>query len=312
MTTAGTCRRLIALVFAGAVIAQGAGMARAALFPIPARTTPSASPPGPPPVPSASLAPPTPSIIRRVDNSEMKIAITFDACATNGQANGFDRPVLRVLQREQVPATIFTSGRWVESHPAAMTQLIAEPLIEFANHSFDHPHMSRLSVDDIGAEIDRTEAALAQYGRRSVAFRPPFGDFDDRVLAVARDKQIPAVLWDVVSGDPSAAATAEGITRTVVRKTRAGSIVIFHINARETKTAAALPAIFRQLRARGFEFVHLSDLLATATPAKIPADAVAKLPGPRPDDGIMPLEDMGPALAPPSDSGVEPPPFDQK
>jgi peptidoglycan-N-acetylglucosamine deacetylase len=241
----------------------------------------------------------------------MKIAITFDACATNGQANGFDRPVLRVLQREQVPATIFASGRWVESHPAAMTQLIAEPLIEFANHSYDHPHMSRLSVDEIGAEIDRTEAALARYGRQSVAFRPPFGDFDDRVLEVARDKQIPAVLWDVVSGDPSAAATAGGMTRTVVRNTRAGSIVIFHINGRETKTAAALPAIFRQLRARGFEFVHLSELLVSGTPATIPTEAVANLRGPSPADGVMPLEDVGPTPESPDASRVESAPLDR-
>jgi peptidoglycan/xylan/chitin deacetylase (PgdA/CDA1 family) len=232
----------------------------------------------------------------------MKIAITFDACATNGQANGFDRPVFRVLQREQVPATIFASGRWVESHPAAMAQLIAEPLIEFANHSYDHPHMSRLSADEIGAELDRTEAALAPYGRRSVAFRPPFGDFDSRVLEVARDKQIPAVLWDVVSGDPSAAATVDGMTRTVVRNTRAGSIVIFHINARETKTAAALPGIFRQLRARGFELVHLSELLASGMPAATPADAVANLRRPRPDDGVMPLEGMEPTTETPDAS----------
>jgi peptidoglycan/xylan/chitin deacetylase (PgdA/CDA1 family) len=234
------------------------------------------------------------AIIRRVETQQMVIAITFDACATNRQANGFDLPVLRVLQRERVPATIFTSGRWVEFHPAAMKQLAAEPLIEFANHSYDHPHMARLTADAIGDELDRTEAALGRYGRQSVAFRPPFGDFNQLVLEVAREKQLPAVLWDVVSGDPSARATAEAMIRNVVRDTMPGSIVIFHINGRETKTAEALPPIFRQLRARGFEFVHISTLLASRIPAETPTPlSVAADPGAHLEpDAIMPLSKL--------------------
>ncbi|MEO7668064.1 MAG: polysaccharide deacetylase family protein [Polyangia bacterium] len=207
-----------------------------------------------------------PAIIRRIDNPDMQVTFTFDACATKTQANGFDRAVLQVLQRDHVPATIFTSGRWVELHPEAMAELTAESLIEFANHSYDHPHMDRLNTQEIAAELDRTEAALGRYGRHSVAFRPPFGDFNQRVLDVAREKRLPAVLWDVVSGDPSAHATAEAMIRSVVRQTRPGSIIIFHINARETKTADALPAIFQQLRTRGFQFVHLSALLARGIP----------------------------------------------
>ena len=222
-----------------------------------------------------------PPIIRRVDNLDMQIAITFDACATKTHGYGFDRRVYQVLQREHVPATIFVSGRWVESHPDAMDELAADSLIEFANHSYDHPHMDRLSSVDIADEIDRTEAALGRHGLRSVAFRPPFGDFSDRVLQVARDKQLPAVLWDVVSADPSPATTAAAMIRTVVHKTRSGSIVIFHINGRGTKTAAALPSILGHLREQGFRFVHVSTLLASggsARPVTPLADNASRLP----------------------------------
>ena len=94
------------------------------------------------------------------------------------QGNGFDRGVFDILKRERVPATIFVSGRWVESHPDAMAELAREPLIEFGDHSYDHPHMSRLPAARIDAEIDQTEAALGRYGKRAVAFRPPFGDWN--------------------------------------------------------------------------------------------------------------------------------------
>jgi peptidoglycan/xylan/chitin deacetylase (PgdA/CDA1 family) len=213
-------------------------------------------------------------IVTRIENPERRIAITFDACATKTHGYGFDRPVYRILQREHIPSTIFVAGRWVEFHPQIMTELAADPLVEFGNHSYDHPHMSRLGNHDMELEIDETEAALGRYGKHGVAFRPPFGDFNARMLDVVRDRGLPVVSWDVVSGDPSAATTREGMIREVERRTRPGSIVIFHINGRGHKTAEALPAILRELKARGFAFVHLSELLASGAPGGLPGMSV--------------------------------------
>ena len=78
--------------------------------------------------------------------------------------------------------------------------------------------MSHLPVARIVAEIDQTEAALAQYGKRSVAFRPPFGEWSSRLVDVVQDLQLPTVTWDVVSGDPSARTTTDGMIRTVVEQ----------------------------------------------------------------------------------------------
>ena len=89
--------------------------------------------------------------------------------------------------------------------------------------------------------------------------------------------QLPTVTWDVVSGDPSARTTADGMIRNVVSKARPGSIVIFHINGRGHKTAEALPVIVRELRERGFRFVQVSELMASATPAP----PIAPFPGAR-------------------------------
>jgi peptidoglycan/xylan/chitin deacetylase (PgdA/CDA1 family) len=196
-----------------------------------------------------------------VATREPAVAITFDACAIRTNGYGFDAAVFDILRRERVPATIFVSGRWVELHPDAMAALVREPLVEFGDHSYDHPHMSRLPAAGMADEIDRTEAALERYGKHSVAFRPPFGDWSRRLVDVAREKGLPLVTWDVVSGDPSARTTTAGMIRAVVDKTRPGSIVIFHINGRGRKTAEALPTILAGLRQRGFRFVQLSELL---------------------------------------------------
>jgi peptidoglycan/xylan/chitin deacetylase (PgdA/CDA1 family) len=234
--------------------------------PVESPAPPSLSPPlVPAPPPAEELPPPKRSQglrpIRLIATREPAVAITFDACATRSQAYGFDRKVFELLKREQIPATIFVSGRWVEGHPDAMQELAADPLIEFGDHSYDHPHMSRLPAASMSEQIDLTEAALGRYGKHSVAFRPPFGEWSGRLVEVAREKGLPLVTWDVVSGDPSARTTSAGMIRTVLSKTRPGSIVIFHINGRGWKTAEALPEILAGLRARGFHFVLLSQLL---------------------------------------------------
>ena len=217
-----------------------------------------------------TAAPASRGPIRRVETSQPAVAITFDACATRGQSNGFDRAVYEIVKREGVPATIFVSGRWVEVHATEMSELARDPLVLFGDHSYDHPHMPRLTDQRMGRQIDQTEAALARYGKKSVAFRPPFGEWNRRLIQVAGARGLPTVTWDVVSGDPSIRTTKERMIHNVLDKARSGSIVIFHINGRGRKTAEALPDILRGLRDRGLRFVSLPDLLSAA-PAPSPS-----------------------------------------
>ncbi len=256
------------------------------------------APPAPPPAPAAhapaekGMLGPRP--IRFIETRDQAVALTFDACATRSHHYGFDRGVFNVLKSERIPATIFVSGRWVEGHPDVMAELSAEPLIEFGDHSYDHPHMSHLPVARIVEEIDQTEAALAKYGKRSVAFRPPFGEWNQRLVYIVQDLQLPTVTWDVVSGDPSVNTTTAGMIRNVVGKARAGSIVVFHINGRGYKTAQALPTIVRELRERGFRFVPVSELMASSRAAPIPASPVAPIPL-----APLPTTASGPEAPPP-------------
>jgi peptidoglycan/xylan/chitin deacetylase (PgdA/CDA1 family) len=226
--------------------------------------------------------------ITHVATREPAVAITFDACATKKGQYGFDQEVFEILKREQVPATIFVSGRWVDTHAQAMTELTGDPLIEFGDHSYDHPHMTRLTAARMSEEIDQTEAALSRYGRHSVAFRPPFGDWNRRVIEIVRGKNLPTVTWDVVSGDPSAKTTTDGMIRAVLGQARAGSIIIFHINGRGWKTHQALPAILSGLRERGFRFVPLSALMRQRDAGPAAPAVEARESAPPPPAGVVP------------------------
>src|SRR3954471_1240138 len=83
--------------------------------------------------------------VSSIDTHEPLVALTFDACATQAQANGFDRAVFDIIKHEEIPATVFMTGRWIEFHPAEARELAAEPSIELGNHSYSHPILTGIS-----------------------------------------------------------------------------------------------------------------------------------------------------------------------
>ena len=210
----------------------------------------------------AAPANPLPAFaIARVRTHEPVVALTLDACATLKQDNGFDREVFNILKREQIPVTVFPTGRWIETHPAEAKELAAQAWIEFGNHSYSHARMTRIPRRKAVMQIELTETIIAELGRKSVAFRPPAGAWNRSVVRLAARQHLPTVEWDVISGDAGGHIAAATIVATVLSTAKPGSIVIFHINGRAPHTKEALPDIIRGLREKGLGFVTVSELL---------------------------------------------------
>lgn len=207
---------------------------------------------------------PIPTVaISGVQTQEPVVALTFDACATKQQANGFDEKIFEILQREKIPVTIFMTGTWAEKHPGPVKRIAAEDWIEIGNHSYSHPRLTLLEPSRLRAQIRYTNRILqAKLGRPAMSLRPPAGAWNQAVLRAANQEDLPLVLWSVVSGDAGGHIPAERIRRIVLEQTKPGSIVIFHINNRGPFTKKALPDIIAGLRAKGFRFVTVSQLLA--------------------------------------------------
>jgi hypothetical protein len=77
------------------------------------------------------------------------------------------------------------------------------------------------------------------------------------------------IQWDVSTGDPSPTQSAQAIAREMINHTRPGSIIIAHANGRGYHTAAALPIAIPALRAKGYQFVTVSELLAAGQPVVV-------------------------------------------
>jgi peptidoglycan/xylan/chitin deacetylase (PgdA/CDA1 family) len=234
-----------------------------------------------------SLNPEWQNSIRRVKLPSNKkwVALTFDLCERADEVAGYDRSIVNTLRNKHAKATFFAGGKWMQSHSEKTQQLMADNNFEIGNHGWTHGNLRVLQGERMQQQIVWTQAEyerqwdelhdkaksagladlMTTVPKLPATLRFPFGTCSPESLQTTNEQGLSAIQWDVVSGDPAITVQAN----TIVNETRAGSIVIFHANGRGRGTAAALPRIIDNLRAKGFEFVTVSELLAAGTPEAV-------------------------------------------
>ncbi len=215
----------------------------------------------------AAVSKTLPEVIYNGPRSEKRIAITFDACSFI-HASKVDKKLVEILVDNHVPATLFLGGKWVLDQPKEARYLASIPFFEIANHSFHHPHLTRMSAAAIRHELKAAQDAIESVtGVRPRYFRAPYGEYDNTLVRIAASLGLTTIQFDLASGDPDKHITAARLSRWVIHKARGGSIVVMHINTHGWHTAEALPTIIKTLRERGYHFVTISELLNEPFPA---------------------------------------------
>jgi len=237
--------------------------ARAATAPAataPTATVPAATTPAPTATPPAAAAPA--DIITRLPTRDKVVALSFDACQSVERMQ-LDHGIVDLLVERRIPFTIFAGGRFARDNAAALRALAPLGFVAIENHSWSHRRDMRLLEDaQVETEIRRAEAMLvAVTGRRPTLFRFPGGNADERTVAIARGLGYRVVHWRWAEGDPDPNVTADALVAQTLARTRAGDILIFHVNGRGVHTAEALPRILDGLAARGYRFVAIRDYL---------------------------------------------------
>jgi peptidoglycan-N-acetylglucosamine deacetylase len=211
------------------------------------------------------------------------IALTFDLCETEGAIAGYDGRIVDVLRAQNVKATFFAGGKWMETHPERAEQLLADPLFEIGSHSWRHLDPLRINQEQFGEELSLTEAAYTRARRglvtgpycpngftlppeRMTLFRFPYGRCNAQTLTEAADAGFLSIQWDIVTGDPDPNRSAKAIAATILTNAHPGAIVVAHANGRGRHTAEALEAVIPKLKAEGYSFVTVSELIAAGKP----------------------------------------------
>lgn len=233
--------------------------------------------------------------IRRVDLPPGKklIALTFDLCEQPHEVAGYQGDIVDFLRKNNIKSTFFIGGKWLATHPTRGQQLMADPLFEIANHTWDHRNLRLLSKREIANEIEYTQAAyekqrralisrqcMAPSGQRVTGeflsktrappkmrlFRFPFGACTKEALDTVNDHGLLAIQWDLSSADPWRGMTANKMVATVTERAKPGSIVLFHANGRGWHTGRAIPKIIANLKSKGYAFVTVGELLNAGKP----------------------------------------------
>ncbi len=225
-------------------------------------------------------------------NGPKLLALTFDLCEANGEVSGYDYAIIHYLRANSVKATFFAGGKWMQSHPVRTQQLMVDPLFEIGNHSWSHAHFALLDEAEIQREILGTQAEyqllwedlrskscaqgpgsgqMDKIPRSPRLFRFPYGTCSPEALNAVNQAGLAAIQWSVVTGDAARSQTGAGIAAAVLRQVRPGAIVIAHANGRGHGTAEALTHFVPELRSRGYQFVTVSELLASGKPVSATA-----------------------------------------
>lgn len=191
-----------------------------------------------------------------VDTSENVVAISFDAAWGNEDTD----KILEILEKNDVKATFFMTGGWVEKYPEDVKK-IYEAGHDLANHSENHKNMSQLSNGGCKEELMKVHNKVKELtGYEMNLFRPPYGDYDNKVVCNATECGYYTIQWSIDSLDWKNYGVENIITRVCEHKAlKPGAIILCHNGAEYT--ASALDSLLKGVKEKGYRFVPISELI---------------------------------------------------
>jgi len=190
------------------------------------------------------------------------VALTFDLCPVQ-TGTGYDQALIDYLIEQKIPATFFVSGKWMKKHDQQVRDLLQFPFFEVGTHGEVHAHLPLHSADEQKQEILGPVRLLkTKYGHDATLFRPPYGEFNDDTVNVARALGLQFILWNVVSGDPDPTLTAIRIEDRLKQLVRKGSVIVMHANGKGRHTHEVVQELHQHLLPeRNLTPMTMSDLL---------------------------------------------------
>lgn len=190
-----------------------------------------------------------------------EIALTFD----DGPNPYYTPQILSVLQQYNVKATFFDIGYLVEDYPNIVRQEFKAGNI-VADHSWSHPLLTTLSAQALYSQLARASNDIkAVTGVRPLFFRPPYGSYNNQVIAQAKSLGLSSIIWNDEARDWALPGVSVIVSR-ILGLARNGAIILLHDGGgSRAQTVAALPYIITDLRSRGYTFVTIDQMIRHLT-----------------------------------------------
>ena len=226
--------------------------------------------PAPTPVP-APAAPRKPTY-NSCNVESSTVAMTFD----DGPHPKLTPKLLDMLKERNIKATFFVIGKCVAEYPDIAKRIVDEGH-EIANHSWNHPQLTKLSPSAFDAEISQTTDAIQKAtGVRPVTMRPPYGAINPTLTKRLNDEYgLCVILWSVDPQDWKI-RKSDHVSGHIIKNATPGAIILAHdIHA---STIDAMPAALDALQSKGYKFATVSELIAMDRPAAPKAESPKATP----------------------------------
>ncbi len=194
--------------------------------------------------------------IYRGRTDKKQVIFTFDG----GSGTQSTRQILSILEKYNIKATFFLTGKWIENNPF-LTILIKGGGHEIFSHTYNHPYLTRISDNEIREELRKTNDILFKLlGINSRPyFRPPYGDRDERVLRIASSEGYQSVYWTVDALDwmENEGETDISVMNRIKDNLSPGTIYLMHLG--DNIIGRILDQAIIDLKNDGYEIVSLTE-----------------------------------------------------
>ena len=213
-----------------------------------------------------------------------KLALSFD----DGPDPVWTPKILDILKQYNVKGAFMVIGEEAQNNVGLLKRYVREGH-EIGNHTFTHPDISEISPRQLELELNWTERLFAaEVGIQPLYFRPPYSidqepDTNDEAAPAYRIQQMGyTIIGDKIDTDDwneHPRKSPQEITDSVMQqldemKTHPwmrGSIILLHDGGGNRQaTVDALPVLITTLRAKGYEFVPVSELMGKTTAEVMP------------------------------------------
>jgi len=187
---------------------------------------------------------------RVIDPSRPMIALTYD----DGPCTGPGYRIMDAFEKAGQRCTFFVVGNRISSRAEEVKSMAARGF-EIGNHSWSHAYYSKLSAEQIRADVERCNEAIRQVtGVTPALIRTPGGIKGGIIM---ENMTMPMILWNIDTLDWKT-RNADSTVNAVLSKVKDGDVILMH--ELYGATATATERLVPELVARGYQLVTVSEL----------------------------------------------------
>ena len=191
-----------------------------------------------------------------VGNSQKNyIYLTFDM----GYEAGYTEKILDVLKENKVTAVFFITAHYLNTQPDLVKRMIEEGHI-VGNHTVNHKSLASLSDQEIENEIMNLHKALYEkFNYEMTYFRPPKGEYSERVLDIVKKLGYKTVLWSLAydDWDENNQGREEYGKSRVLDNLHNGAVILLHATSKDNSNI--LDDIIKSAKKMNYEFKSLDN-----------------------------------------------------